>query len=212
MRILLGSPTQSVIERWQSILNGERQFDLELANTFDEVFKAAAQKKFDLILLHRFLVDLQGCSEIRRQLPDCKIYILSDHPSEDEGLEFLKLGVVGYGNTYISQKRLQEALHVISTGGVWLGQKVVHKLILEAYNNIERQKGSVSITTADTRLSRLTPMERKVAVLVASGMTNLEIAAELGITERTVKAHLTATYEKLRIANRLSLALFINQL
>lgn len=193
-------------------MNMEKNLSLDKAGTVDEIFKVATQKQVDLILLHRFLVDLQVCSKIRKQLPDCKIYILTDHPSEDEGLEFLKLGVVGYGNTYISQKRLQEALHVISTGGVWLGQKVVHKLILEAYNNTERQKESVSEPTADIRLSRLTPMERKVAILVASGMTNLEIAAELNITERTVKAHLTATYEKLRIANRLSLALFINKL
>jgi len=54
-------------------------------------------------------------------------------------------------------------------------------------------------------------MEHRVAELVARGLTNLEIAAELGIVERTVKAHLTAIYGKMHVGNRLSLALLINQ-
>ena len=54
-------------------------------------------------------------------------------------------------------------------------------------------------------------MERKVAEMVAKGRTNFEIADDLKITERTVKAHLTSVYEKTRTGNRLAHALLINR-
>jgi DNA-binding CsgD family transcriptional regulator len=60
-------------------------------------------------------------------------------------------------------------------------------------------------------MAGLTKMERKVAEMVARGRTNFEIAADLKITERTVKAHLTSVYEKTKTGNRLALALLINR-
>lgn len=96
-------------------------------------------------------------------------------------------------------------MRVIGSGGVWLGQKVIQQLILEAH-----AKG-VGGHDPDQLLAVLSPMERRVAKLVARGRTNLEIAAEFGIVERTVKAHLTAIYGKMHVGNRLSLAVLINQ-
>jgi two-component system nitrate/nitrite response regulator NarL len=63
----------------------------------------------------------------------------------------------------------------------------------------------------EQRLAGLTRMEHKVAELVARGRANLEIAADLDIAERTVKAHLTSVYEKTKTGSRLSLALLINR-
>ena len=60
------------------------------------------------------------------------------------------------------------------------------------------------------RMAKLTRAERNIAELVARGESNLEIAADLNITERTVKAHLTSIYEKTKTGNRLNLALLIN--
>jgi len=60
-------------------------------------------------------------------------------------------------------------------------------------------------------LAGLTRAEHKVAKLVARGQSNLEIAFNLKITERTVKAHLTSIYEKTKTGSRLGLALLINR-
>ena len=54
-------------------------------------------------------------------------------------------------------------------------------------------------------------MKRKVAEAVARGQANLEIAADLDISERTVKAHIASIYEKTKAGSRLSLALLINR-
>lgn len=201
----MGSANSSVLERWGTLLaegNTIRQ-----AATVDELRKQAGTGTFDLILLHRLMVDGTICSEIRTIAPSSRIFLLSDQPDHEEGLTFLKFGIVGYANTYISSQRLAEALHVIVSGRVWLGQKVIQHLIQEA----QSKASGATENVPDPRLAVLSPMERRVAELVALGRTNLDIASELGIVERTVKAHLTAIYIKLHIGNRLSLALLMNK-
>ncbi|RPH52045.1 MAG: DNA-binding response regulator [Desulfobacteraceae bacterium] len=205
MVMLLCSANKSVITRWESLLGG--QYPLEQVTLLRELKIRCAEKTFDLILLHRSLVDMAAFSELRRAAPLSKIFLLSDQPNEEEGLAFLKLGIVGYGNTYISQVRLLEAMRVISGGAVWLGQKVIQQLILESYSKTNEQ----SVPGSGQRLAGLTPAEHKVAELVARGQSNLEIAFNLKITERTVKAHLTSIYEKTKTGSRLSLALLINR-
>ncbi len=204
MQILLVSPSSSVLSRWQKLLEGQNQ--LTLASNLEDV-KNKADLRFDLVVLHRLLVSSETCSAITNNYPSIKLFLLSDNPTPEEGLAFLKAGIVGYGNTYITEERLAEAVKIVASGGVWLGQKVIQQLILET-----SKKSGVRVTPdIEQRLTVLTRMELRVARLVALGRTNLEIADELEITERTVKAHLTAVYEKLHIANRLSLALLLNQ-
>ncbi|MBU1398675.1 MAG: hypothetical protein KKH85_07290, partial [Proteobacteria bacterium] len=137
MVILLCSANKSVITRWESILGG--QYKLEQVTLLRELNIRCTEKKFDLILLHRSLVDMAAFSELRLAVPQSKFFLLSDQPNEEEGLAFLKMGIVGYGNTYISQVRLLEAMRVISGGAVWLGQKVIQQLILESYSKLKEQ-------------------------------------------------------------------------
>lgn len=205
MRILLASGNRFVSERWKGLLADQHL--LENASSLEELKFLSGAGTFDLILIHRLLVDPPVFGEIRRSAPSARFFLVSDQPNEEEGIAFLKLGIVGYGNTYISSERLAAALQVIEAGGVWLGQKVIQQLILETHSKAT----SVDAVDIEKRLSILTRMERRVAELIARGLTNLEIAADLAIAERTVKAHLTAIYEKMRVSNRLSLALLINQ-
>jgi len=207
MAILLCSANESVITRWESLLGG--QYPLEQATLLRELKSRCTEKRFELILLHRPLVDMAAFSELRKASPLSKFFLLSDQPNEEEGIAFLKLGIVGYGNTYISQARLVEAVRVISGGAVWLGQKVIQQLILESYSKA-KEKEQVTLGSAQ-KLAGLTRAERKIAELVARGQSNLEIAFNLKITERTVKAHLTSIYEKTKTGSRLSLALLINR-
>lgn len=205
MLILLGCENTLILKRWQELLSG--QHHLERATSLDELKKQISFRNFDIVLIHRLLLDPGKVLEIRRLAPAVRLFLLSDQPHHEEGLAFIKLGIVGYANTYISAELLAEAVHVITSGGVWLGQKVIQQLILDAHRNSPENDTSV----LDARLVVLTRTERRVAELVARGETNLEIASDLDIAERTVKAHLTSVYEKLGVGNRLSLALLMNQ-
>jgi DNA-binding NarL/FixJ family response regulator len=204
MEILLSSSIPSVTGRWKNLLS---PCPVEEVATLAEVRRRCMAKKFDLILLHRSLADIPAFANLRKAVPSGRFFLLSDQPNEEEGLAFLKSGIAGYGNTYISPARLSEAVRIISNGGVWLGQQLVHRLILEASARASKRESPAG----NNHLAGLTRMERKVTEQVAVGRTNLEIASDLGIAERTVKAHLTSVYEKTKTGNRLSLALLINK-
>ena len=67
----------------------------------------------------------------------------------------------------------------------------------------------VSLADADGLLDGLTPRQREIARLISDGSSNKEIAARLNVAESTVKAHLTAIFRKLKVSDRLQLALFV---
>ncbi len=205
MAILLCSADDTIIKRWKDLLGSK--YDLEQTETLRKLKSLCSDNTFDLILIHRPLVDTAAFIDIRRTTPLSRIFLLSDKPNEEEGLAFLKLGIVGYANTYISSERLAEAVRVIAGGAVWLGQKVMQRLILDFYARAKEQAASDS----EKILGSLTKREREIANLVAQGQSNLEIAANLDITERTVKAHLSSVYEKTKTGSRLNLALLINR-
>lgn len=205
MAILLSSANSTVVMRWAGLLDG--RFETEKAQSIGELKTLCATGKFDAVLLHRMLIDMPSFSGLIGTSPTTSFFLLSDRPDEEEALSFLKLGIVGYGNTYISSPRLIEALCVITKGGVWLGQKVIQRLIMDTSGNTNKNGAKETVGPA---MEKLTKAERNIAELVARGESNLEIAADLNITERTVKAHLTSIYAKTKTGNRLNLALLIN--
>lgn len=205
MAILLSSSNDSILLRWTDLLSGH--FETKKARSLAELKKVCLVEKFDAILLHRMLIDISVFSELYRKSPTARFFLLSDRPDEEEAISFLKLGIVGYGNTYISSPRLLEALRVITNGGVWLGQKTIQRLIMDT--SVKAREDNEK-TTPDSTMAKLTKAERQIAEFVARGKSNLEIAADLNITERTVKAHLTSIYAKTETGNRLNLALLIN--
>ena len=164
---------------------------------------------FDLLFVHRPLVDAEVVAYIRRSAPACRLFLLSDRPEEDEGLAFLRLGIVGYANSYMSDARLREAARTVAAGGVWINQQLMQRLIAQTVP--ADGAGANGGGTSRQPLHNLSNREYQIAGLVAEGLSNLEIAERLGITERTVKAHLGAIYAKTSTRGRLGLALLVNQ-
>lgn len=126
--------------------------------------------------------------------------LFSDEPNNSEGLNFFKVGVKGYLNTYATVARIQQALNTISEGSIWLGQSVMNAMI---------QNLSKANKENDGWKALLTDRELEVANLVLETKTNKEIAAQLDITERTVKSHMHNIFEKFEVSDRLALALKI---
>lgn len=205
MAILICSANETVLRRWEDLLG--KDYECQQADTVSRLKNHCSGNTFELIMIHRPLIDTGTFVDIRRTTPMSRILLLSDQPDEEEGLTFLKLGIVGYANTYVSAERLKEAVRVITGGAVWLGQKVMQRLILESYARVKEK----AVADSGDKLMTLTPREREIADLIAQGQSNLEIAANLDITERTVKAHLSSIYEKTKTGSRLNLALLINR-
>jgi two-component system, NarL family, nitrate/nitrite response regulator NarL len=206
MKLLLGSANRLVLKRWENLLEGGHR--VQRAESLNELKQMSVRGGYDLIFVHRSMVDRELLSQLLSATPENRFFLLSDRPDEDEGLDFLKRGIVGYGNTYMSQLRLLEAIKSISNGSVWVGQRIMQRLIAEVH---ARSKEDERRQEEKPGLASLTLREKQISGLVAKGKSNLEIAFALNITERTVKAHLTSIYEKTGTGSRLSLALLVNR-
>ena len=210
MNLILCCGNISLRERWLSALGS--LYSAYQAATLQDLSILVRQKiSFDLLFVHRSLVDVEIVAYIRRTVPACKLFILSDRPDDTEGLDFIRLGVIGYANSYIGAERLQEAARTVASGSVWINQLLMQRLIAES---APAKQGNTGILKDEERrqlLGSLSDREYQIAKLVAQGLSNLEIAEQLGITDRTVKAHLGAIYTKTSTRGRLELALRINK-
>lgn len=143
---------------------------------------------------------------ILKYYKNAKIVVLANAPNHAESLHALSLGAMGYAHAYSESAALTEIKTVISHGGLWLGSELLQKLIETSTQLTGNQPEQV-----DVLLQKLTKREQEVAVEAAKGLSNKEIARILNITERTVKAHLAATFERLGAKDRLQLALMLNK-
>jgi two-component system, NarL family, nitrate/nitrite response regulator NarL len=143
---------------------------------------------------------------IQKKYVNAKIAVLANAPNQAEALHVLSLGVMAYSHAYSPAKVLTEIKTVIINGGVWMGQDLLKRLIEVSTSLAGNQAAKV-----DQHLKLLTKREKQVALEAAKGLSNKEIARILKITERTVKAHLSSTFERLGAKDRLHLALMLNK-
>lgn len=142
-----------------------------------------------------------------RLRPGQLVVVLADEPDDSIVSEALALGASGCCNTYAAPEVLRQVALVVQNGGLWIGREMLRRLVggttrvLET-RSISQQKNEWSSVLSDR--------ETQVARLVAGGASNREIAEKLSITERTVKAHLSAVFEKLGLRDRLQLSLRVN--
>ena len=143
---------------------------------------------------------------IQLNYQSAKIVVLANAPNQAEALYALSLGVAAYAHSYSPAKVLLEIKTVITNGGVWMGQDLLKRLI-----EVSTSLAGNHAAQVDNHLNMLTKREKQVAIEAAKGLSNKEISRILKITERTVKAHLSSTFEQLGAKDRLHLALMLNK-
>ena len=135
-----------------------------------------------------------------------RVVVMSAAPGEADAFQALNAGAVGYCHLESAPEQLREIGLVVAHGGLWMPAELVQRLVALS---VRTQPAS---DVAGVNLEVLTPRERDVARHVAQGASNREVAAALDITERTVKAHLSAVFEKLAVRDRVQLALVMRQI
>ena len=136
----------------------------------------------------------------------CRTIVMTPTPSEAEAFQALNEGVVGYCHAESAPEQLREIALVVEHGGLWMPPELVQRLMALSLRVMPPPSPRTS------ELNSLTPRELMVAERVAHGASNREIADALEITERTVKAHLSAIFEKLEVRDRVQLALAMNNI
>ena len=144
-------------------------------------------------------------ADITKKFQISKVVILANTPNQAEALAAISGGAVGYCHAYSPANLLTEIKTVVKHGGIWLGRDLLQTLISTTRELVHNPPEDVQ-----QALDLLTPREKEVALQAATGLSNKQIARLLNITERTVKAHISSTLERLGLKDRLQLALVLN--
>lgn len=144
-------------------------------------------------------------ANVRKHLGSVKCVVLSDQPEDEQALSAFAAAARGYCNAHATTAVLKQVESVVLQGGLWIGESLMQRVVIAT----TRQMTVVNNVDPDAWSKGLTGREREIGIIVASGASNKEIARQLGITERTIKAHVSAILEKLKVRDRLQLALLI---
>jgi DNA-binding NarL/FixJ family response regulator len=159
----------------------------------------------DVVLMDVRMPDVDGITATRDLLaayPTVKVVILTTFEQDDYIFGALGAGASGFLLKRTAPEELVAAIHTIAAGDSLLSPSVTRRVV-------ERMAGQPPPDAArDARLDELTPREREVLALVARGLSNREIAAELVIEESTVKTHVKRILAKVGARDRVQAVIF----
>ncbi len=159
----------------------------------------------DIVLMDIGMPKMDGVIatyKIKEALPLVEIIILTVHEDEPHIFEAIKAGAMGYLLKDVSIDKLTQGIRRIYEGEALIQPVIVTKVLKEfAMLDTKKIKGS-------DKFSGLTEREKEVLRLIALGGTNKDIAGKLGITEKTVKNHISNIFQTLHVNNRTQAALY----
>jgi DNA-binding NarL/FixJ family response regulator len=190
----------SVVRRGLETLLGSFA-DIEIVGTAADGIEAvqlAAERHPDIILMDLSMPNLDGFEATRQILaanPTIRIVALTSFSEQRKVFDAISSGAIGYLLKDSTPAELVDGVRAAFAGESPLDPKAARVLI-------EGQRNPVVVPT-------LSPREWEVARVLSEGLTNKGIGKKLGITERTVKAHLTAIFSKLEVSDRTQAAMWV---
>ena len=170
----------------------------ELANTL------ATAQELDLILLDLAMPGVHGVSGLiylRAQHPEVPVVIVSASDDAATIRQCLDCGASGFIPKSQPVERIREAIRMIIGGEVWLPPDV----------DLSSEPAGESAEHV-SRLSTLTPQQVRVLMMLGEGLLNKQIAFKLGVSEATIKAHVSAILQKLGVDSRTQAVIAINRI
>lgn len=179
----------------QALSGAFKGIELDEAGTLDAVTaRLDRDSDVDLVLLDLKMPGVQGLSGLmflRAQYPAVPIAIVSASDEPHIIRRALDLGASGFIPKSLAVEEMRQAVAAILEGGVWAPE------------------GSGAVTPADRegdalaqRVASLTPQQMRVLMMLKEGLLNKQIAFQLGVSEATVKAHVSAILQKLDVGSR----------
>lgn len=166
-----------------------------------------AHADIDLVLLDLHMPDshgLMGLATLRAEFPAVAVALISAHDDPVTIRRALDYGAAGFIPKRSANEELLAALRALLNCEEYLPADLNER--------VRSTRSREDDTVTASRLSKLTPQQFKVLTRVAEGQLNKQIADELGISERTVKAHLSALFEKLEVRNRTQAGVLLRSL
>lgn len=205
--ILIASSSSARLQRWQDGLQGFAA--VLVVHQWGSLIAALVHAAPPILLLDLELPGLDGAASIaglRKAHPSTRIVALTGPLSDETELALFKSGVCGCCRIDIDTQLLKRVVVAVEQGELWIRRSLTPRLLHELGAKLPDESASGRRLDV-ARLAELTRREREIALLIGEGGSNKQIARQLAITERTVKAHLTGIFRKLGIGDRLRLAL-----
>ena len=174
------------------------------AGTVEEAIAQAHRHRPDIVVMDVRLPDgsgVEACREIRAELPETRVIMLTSFPDDEAVLSAIVAGASGYLLKQIRARDLVAALEAVGRGESLLDPAVTERVL-------ERVRRMAAGEVGD-ELSVLTSQERKILMLVAEGKTNKEIAADVFLSDKTVKNYVSSILSKLNLERRAQAAAFV---
>ncbi len=205
LRLLVVDDHEVVRQGLVSLLDRRSGFEVVAqAAGAAEAVAMAARYEPDLVIMDVRMPDgsgIEACREIRAARPATRVVMLTSYPDEEAVLSAIIAGASGYLLKQIRGRDLVSALESVGRGESLLDPAVTEKVL-------ERVRRAASGTAPD-ELAGLTSQERKILMLVADGKTNKEIAADVFLSDKTVKNYVSSILSKLNLQRRTQAAAFV---
>ncbi len=176
------------------------------ASSMASAVTEAARLLPDLLLLDVRLPDGTGfdaCRQIQKLGLESRVLILTSYADDDLVFESIAAGADGYLLKEIDSDGLLRAIETVAAGHSILDPAITRRVI-------SRVRLPENKSEPKSKIELLSAQERRVLALVAQGKTNKEVAAEMGLSDKTVKNYLSNTLEKLKVNRRSqAVALFV---
>lgn len=205
LRLLVVDDHEIVRQGLVALLERRPEFSVVAqAGTVAEAIAAARRHQPDLVVMDVRLPDgsgIEACREIRAEMPQTRVLMLTSYPDEEAVLSAIIAGASGYLLKQVRGRDLVAALEAVGGGDSLLDPAVTERVL-------ERVRRAASGDDHD-ELADLTAQERKILLLVAEGKTNKEIAAEVFLSDKTVKNYVSSILSKLDLQRRAQAAAFV---
>ncbi len=204
MKVLIADDHELFLKGLEMILKDSfPQIELRLAKDYQEIFERISEEcDFDLILTDLAMPGarwLEALEKIHAELPETPIIILSAVFDKEVVQKTIELGAAGYIPKTSSNAVIVSAVNLVMSGGVYIPPELLQDTKRDEFDLL-RQIEKMPETSDKTGI--LSPRQIDVLNLIAKGRSNKQIAYELGLTEGTVKLHVTAILKVLNVYNR----------
>ncbi|MFG1603945.1 response regulator [Actinoplanes sp. NPDC049265] len=206
INVLLADDQQLVRAGFRSLLKRDREITVVgEASTGDEAVRTARATRPDVVLMDIRMPGLDGIEATRRivadpDLRDCRVIILTTFETDEYVFAALQAGASGFLTKEVDPEGLRHAVRVVAAGEALLSPSVTRRVVSRfGHLKSAREPGA--------RLAVLTARELEVVRLVATGLSNEQIAAELVISPLTAKTHITRSIAKLGVRDRVQMVI-----
>ena len=203
IRVVLADDHAMVRSGLQQLLAGDTEVEVVgVARDGAEAVALVTEHRPDVVLMDLQMPEVDGVTAtrlVREEQPEAQVVILTSFSDRDRIVAALDAGAVGYLLKDAEPEELLAGVRAAARGESPLHPRAARELL-----GARAQAQQVSAAAA----AELTPREVEVLTLVRRGLANKQIARRLGISERTVKAHLTSTFHRIGVVDRTQAALW----